>query len=123
LLVERIVSLSWRLQRASRIHNLSIDALDEDRSNLHCIEDRKEPEPGQIDLTLGHIAAEDFANTRILDGLIMYERRIEHSLYRSLFEFQRLQAIRKKENPHEVDEETEERLMCDRTLSAAGCEI
>jgi len=114
MLAERIISLSWRLQRACTIHNLTIDALEEKRSQLSYLPSHRKPEPGQLDLTLGHIAIDDFAHTRVLDGLIMYERRFEHSLYRTLLEFQRLQSIRKKENPHAVDEETEQRLMCGR---------
>jgi hypothetical protein len=95
--------------------SLTIDALDED----HCELQRrfgkfKELEAGQLDLTLGHIAVKDFANTRALDGLIMYERRIESSLYKTLFEFGRRQSIRKKQSPNSVDEETEHLLMSDK---------
>jgi hypothetical protein len=114
-LAERIISLAWRLKRACSIHNLTIDALEEDHCELQrLIGKNKELQPGQIDLTLGHIAVKDFANTRALDGLIMYERRIENSFYRTLFEFGRRQSIRKMENPNTVDEETEHLLMSDR---------
>jgi hypothetical protein len=125
LLAERIISLSWRLKRACSIHNLTIDALSENplaQRSKPVFSSSDEMEPEVPDLNLGRMAIYDFANLSVLDGLIMYERRIEHSLYRTLFEFERLQAIRKKENPNEVDEETEQRLMCDRTLSASGCE-
>ena len=114
-LAERIISLAWRLKRACSMHNLSIDALEEDYCEILRIRGKnKELQPGQLDLTLGHIAVDDFSHTRALDGLIMYERRIENSLYKTLFEFGRRQSIRKKVNPNAVDEETEHLLMSDK---------
>jgi hypothetical protein len=41
------------------------------------------------------MAIKDFANARVLDRLLMYERRIEHSLYKTILELQRLNLIRK----------------------------
>ncbi|UCF43760.1 MAG: hypothetical protein JSV99_02185 [Planctomycetota bacterium] len=111
-LAERIISLAWRLKRACSIHNLTIDALQEDHCEIQRLLGKKNQlHPGQPDLTLGHIAVKDFANTRALDGLIMYERRIESSFYKTLFEFGRRQSKRKEENPNSVDEQTEHLLM------------
>jgi hypothetical protein len=111
-LAERIISLAWRLRRACSLHNLTIDALEEDHCKLkRLVGENNQPQPGQLDLTLGHIAVKDFANTRALDRLIMYERRIENSLYKTLLEFRHRQTIRNKENPNTVDNETEHLLM------------
>ena len=110
ILAERVVSLSWRLKRTARIQNQAIDALNTPdtssplarlaqsllpKSHNHSQANPSAPAP---DLTLGRMAIRDFANARVLDRLLMYERRIEHSLYKTLFELQRLHLI-KKLNP------------------------
>jgi len=64
-----------------------------------------------VSLALGRLAIKDFSNARVLDRLLMYERRIEHSLYKTLLELQRLRLMRKLENPIGADEETEYRLL------------
>ena len=106
ILTDRIVSLSWRLKRADLIQNQTIDAMNEKKptnplANLAKSFGLKslgtpQPEPSepQADLTLGRIALKDFANARVLDRLLMYERRIEHSLYKTTLELQRLHLIR-----------------------------
>ncbi len=81
MLADRIVDLSWRLKRATRTQTDAYDTLTPDQ-----------PDPN----TLGRIAVEDFSNTRVLERLLVYERRIEHSLYRTMLELQRLQFIRTK---------------------------
>jgi len=43
---------------------------------------------------LGRIALKDFAGARVLDRLLMYERRIEHSLFKTTRELQSLQLLR-----------------------------
>jgi len=54
------------------------------------------PEPTDSDpaLTLGRIALKDFSIARVLDRLLMYERRIEHSLFKTTRELQSLQLLR-----------------------------
>jgi len=49
------------------------------------------------ELALGRLAIRDFSNARVLDRLLMYERRLENSLYKTLLEFQRLNIVRKLE--------------------------
>ncbi len=107
MLAERIVTLSWRLKRAGRIQNQTIDALNTDNTfgplakltqsllfkNLD--QSQARPSTPAANLTLGRMAIKDFANARVLDRLLMYERRIEHSLYKTILEFQRLHLIRK----------------------------
>jgi hypothetical protein len=46
-------------------------------------------------LALGRLAVKDFSDARVLDRLLMYERRLEHSLYRTILELQRLNIARK----------------------------
>jgi len=107
VLAERIVTLSWRLKRVCRIQNQAIDALKEDNTSSPLTKltqslffknhDKSQASPSTSDanLTLGRMAIKDFSNARVLDRLLMYERRMEHSLYKTLLEFQRLNLIRK----------------------------
>jgi hypothetical protein len=107
VLAERIVTLSWRLKRAGRFQNQAIDALSSDNKAgpLTKLAQSLFPKgldhlPGetsdsQDDLPLGRLAVKDFADARVLDRLLVYERRIEHSLYRTLLEFQRLNVTKK----------------------------
>jgi len=107
MLAERIVTLSWRLKRVCRIQNQAIDALNADNKSSPLaklaqsmfFKGTDRPQDGTstsaIDLALGRMAIKDFANARVLERLLMYERRIEHSLYKTILEFQRLHLIRK----------------------------
>ena len=109
MLAERIVSLSWRLKRVGRIQNQAIDALKADNTSNPLTKltqsvffknaDRSgaAPAASAANLELGRMAIKDFSRARVLDRLLMYERRIEHSLYKTLLEFQRLNLIRKLE--------------------------
>jgi hypothetical protein len=107
MLAERIVGLSWRLKRVGCIQNQAIDALNTDntpsplakltkslffkgQNPLH--EDTSESATA---LALGRLAVKDFSNARVLERLLMYERRIEHSLYKTLLELQRLNLVKK----------------------------
>ena len=106
MLAERIVSLSWRLKRADLIQNQTFDAIHEKITNNPLANLAKsfalkglglpQPEPtdSNPDLILGRIALKDFSNARVLDRLLMYERRIEHSLYKTTLELQRLHLLR-----------------------------
>jgi hypothetical protein len=106
MLAERIVTLSWRLRRTARIHNETIDALltKDTESPLARLTQSlfpKSRDPAQTaettqsaDLPLGRMAAKDFAHTRVLDRLLMYERRMENSLHKNIIEFERLRLIR-----------------------------
>jgi hypothetical protein len=106
MLAERIVNLSWRLIRASRIHNQTIDVLSAPdtstpfakltKSLLFKGRDQSQTATSESasDLTLGRLAVKDFSNTRVLERLLMYERRIENSLYKTLLELQKLNLIK-----------------------------
>ncbi len=98
ILAERIVTLSWRLKRAQRIQNQTIDALNAPQIPIELkkfapsLTNSSNSAP---ELPLGRLAIKDFANARVLDRLLMYERRIEHSLYRTTLELQRLNLVKK----------------------------
>jgi hypothetical protein len=112
ILTDRIVSLSWRLKRADLIQNQTIDAMYEritsdPLANLAKSFGLKglgfpqdETSDSRPDLTLGRIALKDFSNARVLDRLLMYERRIEHSLYKTTLELQRLRLLKTLEHPN-----------------------
>jgi hypothetical protein len=51
------------------------------------------------------MAIKDFSNSRVLERLLMYERRIEHSLYKTMLELQRLQLLRKLDHRNATDQE------------------
>jgi len=106
MLAERIVNLSWRLKRTSRIQNQTIDALNA-RNNTSSpfsklIQSLSNPSDPAPELALGRLTIKDFANARVLDRLLMYERRIEHSLYRTILELQRLNLIKKMNTGSEM---------------------
>jgi hypothetical protein len=106
MLAERIVTLSWRLKRAGRFQNQAIDALNVAHTSSPLAKltqslsfnfAGKSPSNANSlngELALGRLAVKDFANARVLDRLLMYERRIEHSLYKTILEFQRLNLIK-----------------------------
>jgi len=122
ILADRIVSLSWRLKRADLIQNQAIDAMNEENTinplaNLAKSFGLKglgfpqdETSDSRPDLTLGRIAIKDFSNARVLDRLLMYERRIEHSLYKTTLELQRLRLLRTLE-PSEPNLEPQDRYL------------
>jgi hypothetical protein len=126
MLAERIVTLSWRLKRTTRIQGQTIDALNapdtpspltkltqslfpKSRDPSHPADSASTP-----DLTLGRMAIKDFANARVLDRLLMYERRMEHSLYKTILELQRLRLIRNLQHPDAADQATEFQLLLGR---------
>jgi hypothetical protein len=107
MLAERIVGLAWRLKRINCIQNQTIDALHAKITNdplaklhkkmlLQCLHQPQEDSPeNEAALALGNLAIKDFSDARVLEHLLMYERRIEASLYKTLLELQRHQLIRK----------------------------
>ncbi len=109
MMAERFVSLTWRLKRAERMHNQAIDKMIEyevtsplarQSRKLMChaqgipLGDKRYT-PNH--LPLGQIAWKDFADGRVLDRLILYERRIENSMLRMLREFKKQQIMRQIE--------------------------
>ena len=107
-LAERIAGLSWRLKRAERLQNELFDFLltkelkdsmsgfyeelsAEDEQRL-----RSKPETDPA-LAVGRMLRRDYSHERALERLMMYERWIENSLYRSMKELRQVQGARKAE--------------------------
>jgi hypothetical protein len=107
MLAERIVGLSWRLRRAERLQNAALAALDEGTPTpllAAQLDEWKRLKGSQADRSvsgvvdetsaLGRVVAADFAEARVLDRMLMYERRIESSLYRTMAELHKKQEAR-----------------------------
>jgi hypothetical protein len=97
MLAERVVGLAWRLLRAQRLQNAAFAALDEGEPTALLearLEEWKQLKGSAWDrgisgvfdenAALGQVVVADFAEARVLDRLLMYERRIESSLYRTM---------------------------------------
>ncbi len=107
MLAERVVGLSWRLLRAERLQNAAFAALEEGEPT-EVLEERHEEWKqvkgsdwdrsvcGVVDVNaeLGRAIVEDFAGARVLDRMLMYERRIESSLYRTMAELRKEREAR-----------------------------
>jgi hypothetical protein len=110
-LAERAVGLSWRLRRAERVQNEVFDTLYSGQADSPLAKLTQSMMPKHLarpqvsedgrDLTLGRVVVKDFANSRVLDRLLMYERRIEHSLFRTMRELQQLRLLRELDEPVE----------------------
>ncbi len=109
IVAERFVNLSWRLKRAERMQNQSIDYLGLDQLGGFYADrfqekyrkayglSRDDPAVASDHLMLGRIVTRDWSDCRVLDKMMLYERRIESSLYRTLNELKKLQTARKAE--------------------------
>ena len=103
MLAERIVSLSWRLKRVERMNSEAIDvmiakietdSIDISERSRAGLLDR---ETGRSELVLGWAMLEDFKHSQVLERLLMYEKRIESSLYKAMDELRKLRDTRKRE--------------------------
>jgi hypothetical protein len=107
IVAERLVNLTWRLERAQRMQNQSVDYLGieelrkyradffAERYQMATGVSMQEAGVPADHLLLGRLAAIDWFNCRVLDRMMMYERRIENSMYKALSELRRLQKMRK----------------------------
>jgi len=101
MLAERAVGLAWRLRRAERLQAEVFDTmLDEEENNpVQKLARRMHlTGAGEGASALGRVVTRDFGHAQVLYRLGMYERRIEHSLYKTLNELQKHRLLR------EVDE-------------------
>jgi hypothetical protein len=156
ILANRIVALTWQLDRAVRFQSGSLNALASDKTEheseeyvfgadlkmdhdvklefdiplrdyekakkysdkrhayqkrirklLRQSKERKEQSYGAWvrleDMRLGRIAFEDFSQTRVLERLMVYERRIENSLYKTQMQLERLQNLRRRRQAAELE--------------------
>ena len=92
MLADRIIDLSWRLKRSGRLHIAAYHVFAEGSSGIL----PESETPANPELSIGRIAVRDFAGDRVFERLLIHERRIENSLYRTITELQRLQFIRTK---------------------------
>jgi hypothetical protein len=116
MLAQRIVGLAWRLRRAERLQAAAFDKLEDQSKPPELVlspeqasrllaamaaADVHPPEVVDAGPAVGRRAVQDFAQERILDRLLVYERRIEHSLYRTMGEFRKQRLLREIEPPAE----------------------
>jgi hypothetical protein len=100
VLADRIVSLSWRLKRAERIQNEAFDYLLAKGSRKKAGEFTESAGDSEdhADLEFGQAIVTDFANERALERLMIYERRIESSVYRTISQLRTQQIMRESES-------------------------
>jgi hypothetical protein len=104
VLAERVAGLIWRLRRAERLQNEAFESMYRKEAVCGYHRSRRndmagapagpQGELGPDDLIVGRAICSDFANSRTLERLGLYERRLEHSLYRTTAELKRLQKLR-----------------------------
>jgi len=103
LLAARIVGLWWRLERAERIQNQAIDVMIERDEPTPLEKDLQRFIPKSIgpdlrgagpELVLGRAIIKDYSDSRVLDRLMLYEKRIESRLHKNMRELERHQIIR-----------------------------
>ena len=95
-LAGRIVDLSWRLRRAGQYQNAVFEAL-YDQQAAEAGEPVVRPEAEAsvpADPVLGRMLVADFSGARVLERVLLYERRIESSLYRARAELRQLRNQR-----------------------------
>jgi len=98
MLAERAVSLAWRLRRAERLQSAIFATVYRENAGDIVLWPKHglpiEPKPDEEAVILGQVVMTDFARAQILDRLLVYERRIENSLYRTMRELRREQKAR-----------------------------
>ena len=110
IVAARLVNLTWRLERAQRMQNQSIDVLGlEELDRLRADQFRgiyrevngismQDAGISKDHLLLGRMATRDWSSYRVLDKMMLYERRIENSMYETMHELEKLQEARKAEH-------------------------
>jgi len=98
MLAERVVSLAWRLRRAERLQSAVFATVYRENADDIVLWPRHglpiQPGPGEDEVVLGQVVMTDFARAKVLDRLLVYERRIESSLYRTMAELRRERQAR-----------------------------
>lgn len=88
MLAERAVGLAWRLRRAERLQSAVFATVYRENADDIVLWPKHglpiKPGPGEDEVVLGQVVMTDFARSQILDRLLVYERRIENSLYRTM---------------------------------------
>jgi hypothetical protein len=98
LLAERAVSLSWRLRRAERLQSAVFATVYRENANDVVLWPKHglpiQPGPDEDEVVLGQVVMTDFLHAKVLDRLLVYERRIESSLYRTMAQLRREREAR-----------------------------
>jgi len=106
MLAERAVSLAWRLRRAERLQSAVFATVYRENANDVVLWPKHglpiKPGPGEDEVVLGQVVMTDFARAQVLDRLLVYERRIESSLYRTMRELRREREARTAAGPEGV---------------------
>ncbi len=106
MLAERAVSLAWRLRRAERLQSAVFATVYRENANDVVLWPKHglpiEPRPDEEEVILGQVVMTDFARAQVLDRLLVHERRIESSLYRTMRELRREQEARTAAEPQET---------------------
>lgn len=88
MLAERAAGLAWRLRRAERLQSAVFATVYRENADDIVLWPKHglpiKPGPGEDEVVLGQVVMTDFARSQILDRLLVYERRIENSLYRTM---------------------------------------
>ena len=117
MLAERIVSLSWRLDRAATMQTDALNSMMVDQCYFpssaaeHATSPRSYPTRSEYftpntDLLLGCAVRNDIRDNKVLDRLLMYERRIERSLYKTMAELRDIQKSRKQSQSRTTEEKS-----------------
>ena len=98
MLAERVVGLSWRLLRAERLQGAVFATVYRENANDVVLWPKHglpiQPGPGEDEVVLGQVVMTDFVHAKVLDRLLVYERRIESSLYRTMGQLRREREAR-----------------------------
>jgi hypothetical protein len=119
MLAERVVSLSWRLKRAERMQNQVIDDMMENYitnplpRRMHVLATQAQgvplgdPRCLEDHLPLGRVARLDWSSSRVLERMMIYEKRIESSLHKTMDELKKQQIMRQVEQQYDYEEQFE----------------
>jgi len=103
MLAERAVSLAWRLRRAERLQSAVFATIYRENAGDIVLWPRHglpiEPKPDEEAVILGQVVMTDFARAQVLDRLLVHERRIENSLYRTMRELRKEREARMAAGP------------------------
>jgi hypothetical protein len=98
MLAERAAGLAWRLRRAERLQSAVFATVYRENADDIVLWPRHglpiKPGPNEDEVILGQVVMTDFARAQILDRLLVHERRIESSLYRTMAELRRERQAR-----------------------------
>ncbi len=108
-LVERIITLTWRLKRVIRAQTAALNSLHYSHKTRDSRFDallkyKKNDSPPPPDHEFGEVTIKDTANYKVIDNLLLQERRLENSLFRTTAELERKQLIRKIDAENEKTE-------------------